>query len=776
MNNNINNKSPRRSQRQRDKRKREESNSSNNNTNEHNSSSRQRRGNTTNNGSISNPQQPPQQSTTTSSVKHDSTNQQHFTRHENESLLAYIKRICVPQVRTHMCFFTSARNKHQQTAFDKYKELCRKDLVTLSNDGGAQLPTNDGGVSGLSPVVHRTRGSGQVYLKAKPGTDFVDPENDKFGSITITAAQKNKLYEKKEEEGSFVLLGLMDHDSLSLENARLQRERLNVRNDLMCSIKPEDLQDMTIRDAAGLEWKEGSFNAQLQRHSMIYTAEESIFGGAARVCGAAQRTDISDMETAATDEAEKKGIINPNLRQHPHEHLDGNIGAVLHGGRTVQREKSAYIRSLPPKEQESIRSGEVQPISCSSWSPDLPFPELGLTFILMGCILHQKNSDNVLHNFGHQVDGRSWGDAFGSNHPISRECAKLEKKKSIYDGTLFDDDARWQAVTVIILFIEYIVEHGGWLYMDTNEEALKVLGGISMIEFIIDLYRGTDHPWTVEWEFTFGDTMLTMDKGDGKVRKIDVHRPPCWQGSIAPDVNLDIHAPSMWKCALSNYFRCSLTGTVKTSYATIDEAIGSEDAILEEKVMGNILMAAHHFLWLAMNAHYTLMAASAVSKNLLETERNILLSKFHDPSAGGGVLMNGLTDLFGHSIRKKDKRDRAKNIIEQSTLHITVFKSSKDAKLGLDIKKAEEGASLRVTSIDAGSLFEDSELKVGMMIQSINERTFTSFKDGVALLKEAEGACKVMVFNPLEVSDEDLALVKWYKDGLAQTLERSQLR
>jgi len=385
----------------------------------------------------------------------------------------------------------------------------------------------------------------------------------------------------------------------------------------------------------------------------------------------------------------------------------------------------------------------------------------------MGCILHQKNSDNLLHNFGHQVTGRSWGDAFGSSHPISRARAKLEKKKSIYDGKLFDDDARLQAITVIILFIEYIVEHGGWLYMDTNEEALKVLGGISMVEFIIDLYRGTDHPWTVDWEFTFGDTMLTMDKGDGKIRKIDVHRPPCWQGSIAPDVDLDIHAPSMWKCALSNYFRCSLTGTLKTSHATIDDAIGKEDVILEEKVMGHILMAAHHFLWLAMNAHYALMAASAVSKNLLETERNILSSKFHNPSKGG-VLMNGLTDLFGKSIRDKDKRDRAKSIIEQSTLHIPVVKSSKDARLGLGIKKAEEGASLEVTSIDPGSLFESSELKVGMMIQSVNNRRFTSFDQGVTLLKEAVGECEIMVFNPLEVSHEDLALVKWYKDRLAK--------
>ena len=132
MNNNINNKSPRRSQRQRDKREREESNSSNNNSNEHNSSSRQRRGNTTtNNGSISNPQQPPQQSTTTSSINHDSTNQ--LARLENESLPAYIKRISNEKIESFMGFLSSARNKYQQSAFDRYKELCRKDLVTLSN-------------------------------------------------------------------------------------------------------------------------------------------------------------------------------------------------------------------------------------------------------------------------------------------------------------------------------------------------------------------------------------------------------------------------------------------------------------------------------------------------------------------------------------------------------------------------------------------------------------------------------------------------------------------
>jgi len=364
------------------------------------------------------------------------------------------------------------------------------------------------------------------------------------------------------------------------------------------------------------------------------------------------------------------------------------------------------------------------------------------------------------------IDGRSWGDAFETNHPISKERAK-EENKSIYDATQFDDDERELAVLVIIAFITYIVENGGWLYMDTNEEALKARGGISMVDFIIGLYKYKVHQWTVEWEFTFGDVILTMDMGDDIIRKIVVHRPPSWQGHIEAD--LDIHAPSMWNCALSNYFRCSLTGTVKTSHATIDKAIGSEDAILEEKVMGNILMAAHHFLWLAMNAHYALMAASAISKNLLETERNILLPKFHPNmnERGGCVLMSGLSDLFGKEMRGKDKRDHARSIVEQSTLHITAVKSSKDAKLGLDILKVEGGSGLKVTSINANSLFEGSELKVGMVIQSINNRRFASFKLGLALLQEAESAVTIKVFNPLELSDDDLALVKWYKDDLA---------
>ena len=67
--------------------------------------------------------------------------------------------------------------------------------------------------------------------------------------------------------------------------------------------------------------------------------------------------------------------------------------------------------------------------------------------------------------------------------------------------------------------------------------------------------------------------------------------------------------------------------------------------------------------------------------------------------------MSALSDLFGKSIRDKDKRDRAKSIIHQSTLHITVVKSSKDAQLGIVILDVEGGSSLKVTSINPAGVY-----------------------------------------------------------------------
>ena len=99
-----------------------------------------------------------------------------------------------------------------------------------------------------------------------------------------------------------------------------------------------------------------------------------------------------------------------------------------------------------------------------------------------------------------------WIDAFGSLHPIYRELAKL-MKKSIYDDTLFSPIARQNAVLIIMMRILYVTTHGGWLYMNTNEAALKSAGGIDMVDYILGLYEGTDHPkWKVVKRCIFGAT------------------------------------------------------------------------------------------------------------------------------------------------------------------------------------------------------------------------------------------------------------------------------
>lgn len=89
-------------------------------------------------------------------------------------------------------------------------------------------------------------------------------------------------------------------------------------------------------------------------------------------------------------------------------------------------------------------------------------------------------------------------------------------------------------------------------------------------------------------------------------------------------------------------------------------------------------------------------------------------------------------------------------VINNNTISITVFKPFKDSMLGLDIAEVK-GAShlILVTSIDKDSLFRHSELKVGMVFHSINNKTFTSFREGLALLKSAVGKFTIEVFRLL---------------------------
>ena len=71
-------------------------------------------------------------------------------------------------------------------------------------------------------------------------------------------------------------------------------------------------------------------------------------------------------------------------------------------------------------------------------------------------------------------------------------------------------------------------------------------------------------------------------------------------------------------------------------------------------------------------------------------------------------------------------------------------KPSKETKLGLTLR-GKLGLTLRgkediqIISINPGSLFDESELQIGMIIHKINKEIFSSYNDGVKLLKEAEG-------------------------------------
>ena len=412
---------------------------------------------------------------------------------------------------------------------------------------------------------------------------------------------------------------------------------------------------MTVRDALFLEMQGLPFCVRLLRYTLIYDVNQcKHYGGGAYLRGLAYNTEENDMETGATVVLENEEFIERNLKQHPHEHLQGSLLYAVHGAEVVRRELGEYLYSLPSKQQQSIVSGSHQSMSCSSYSPDLSFPEHALTVILKGIILQQTNAKDVPRSGGRPP---IWSDAFGLKHPISAAKAK-EENQSIYDATLFDDKAREAAIIVILFYINYITMFGGWLYMDTNEEALKVRGCISMVNFILGLHKGTNHAkWTIEKEFSFGDVILTMDMDDGLLRKIVVHGPECWQGYSGPDLDRQVQTSSMWRRSMSNFLRYRLTGVLRTQHDTLADAIGVENCFLDEPVMGNILIGCLHFLWLIKNAHAPLMVASSAQKNLLTTTTNLFEEKYHDMSNGGGCLMSRHSKLFGHDQREKDKRD-----------------------------------------------------------------------------------------------------------------------
>ena len=68
-----------------------------------------------------------------------------------------------------------------------------------------------------------------------------------------------------------------------------------------------------------------------------------------------------------------------------------------------------------------------------------------------------------------------------------------------------------------------------------------------------------------------------------------------------------------------------------------------------------------------------------------------------------------------------------------------VIKPSKDAKLGIGLTTFTDG-TVRISSIAKDSLFAETDLQVGMVVEAINGNTkFATSKEAISLLKEAEG-------------------------------------
>ena len=68
----------------------------------------------------------------------------------------------------------------------------------------------------------------------------------------------------------------------------------------------------------------------------------------------------------------------------------------------------------------------------------------------------------------------------------------------------------------------------------------------------------------------------------------------------------------------------------------------------------------------------------------------------------------------------------------------------KETKLGLGIASAPGEKVLTITSIAPNSLFDNTVLKCGMAVDSINGKRYSSFEEGSTLLREVEGPLTLM--------------------------------
>ncbi|KAL7554091.1 hypothetical protein ACHAWF_017481 [Thalassiosira exigua] len=89
---------------------------------------------------------------------------------------------------------------------------------------------------------------------------------------------------------------------------------------------------------------------------------------------------------------------------------------------------------------------------------------------------------------------------------------------------------------------------------------------------------------------------------------------------------------------------------------------------------------------------------------------------------------------------------------------LTINKPSKDTKLGLTVTQEKGGNTIKVTSMMADSLFVHTQLKVGMMLRTVNGRSCDSFGEGFDVLKSTAGEVTIVASDPPAARSADPVL------------------
>lgn len=89
---------------------------------------------------------------------------------------------------------------------------------------------------------------------------------------------------------------------------------------------------------------------------------------------------------------------------------------------------------------------------------------------------------------------------------------------------------------------------------------------------------------------------------------------------------------------------------------------------------------------------------------------------------------------------------------------VVITKPSKDAKLGIGVDASELG-KVKITSIDPAGLSAGTELKVGMKIDAVNGKKYSTYDQGMTLLKEAESPVRIVASNFIEKSKGEIDYV-----------------